>query len=72
MPQWSPATAHYDGTDNLGQVFDSETQCNILQTLFCQKAWCTHSELDTKLGAGSTVKASLPVRNPALEEDRTV
>lgn len=28
MPQWSPATAHYDGTDNLGQVFDSETQCN--------------------------------------------
>lgn len=44
----------------------------VLQTLFCQKAWRTHSELDTKLGAGSAVKASLPVRNPAPEEDRTV
>lgn len=28
MPQWSPASARSDGTDNLGHVFDSETQCN--------------------------------------------
>lgn len=39
MLLWSPASAspHSDGTDNIGHVFDSETQCNGFSDILSAK-----------------------------------